>query len=160
MKPVGVLFVCLGNICRSPTAEGVFERLAAEAGLAHRLRVDSAGTGPWHVGKPPDPRAVAAARARGYEIGHLRARQVEPADFERFDYLLAMDRHNLAALEAFKPPGFTGHLGLFLDFAGVRGLEEVPDPYGGGPAGFERVLDLIERGAEGLLRHLRHHDLR
>lgn len=149
-----VLFVCLGNICRSPTAHGVFAAQAAEAGLADRVRVDSAGTGAWHLGEPPDARAAAAARSRGYDLSQLRARQVDPADFERFDYILAMDRSNLSHLEAMCPAAFQGHLGLFLDFHPRPPFREVPDPYYGGDKGFEDVLDLVEAAGEGLLRVL------
>ncbi len=153
--PIGVLFVCLGNICRSPTAEGVFAARVAAAGLEPRFRIDSAGTGDWHLGKPPDPRTRRAARARGYDLEALRARRVEPADFHRFDYVLAMDSANLRDLERLCPAGFPGRLDLFLRAAGALGVLEVPDPYGGDAGHFERVLDLIEQGAERLLAALR-----
>ena len=149
-----VLFVCLGNICRSPTAQGVFESLAARRGLAREVQADSCGTGNWHVGSAPDKRAVAAAARRGYDLSGLRARQVRPEDFSAFDYILAMDRDNLADLKAMRPPGFRGHLGLFLAFAGNGAPADVPDPYYGGEAGFDLVLDLIESASEGLLRTL------
>jgi protein-tyrosine phosphatase len=152
--PVRVLFVCLGNICRSPTAEGVFRTNVARAGLATRIHVDSAGTGDWHIGRPPDSRAIAAARNRGYDLTGLRARQVRRSDFSRFDWILAMDRANLTALKALRPPAYAGHLGLFLDLAPESGIAEVPDPYCGGPPDFERMLDLIERASEALTRHL------
>ncbi|HEX4881270.1 MAG TPA: low molecular weight protein-tyrosine-phosphatase [Porticoccaceae bacterium] len=158
---IGVLFVCLGNICRSPTAEGVFAARVAAAGLAPRFRIDSAGTGDWHLGKPPDPRTRRAARERGYDLEALRARQVRPADFHRFDYILAMDGANLRDLERLRPAGFPGRLDLFLRAAGPLAepevLEEleVPDPYGGDASHFEQVLDLIEQGAERLLAALR-----
>ncbi|RMF16473.1 MAG: low molecular weight phosphotyrosine protein phosphatase [Gammaproteobacteria bacterium] len=154
MNQTGILFVCLGNICRSPTAEDVFRARAAQAGLANRLRIDSCGTGHWHVGEPPDPRAVQAARERGYDLSALRARQVSDSDFQNFEYILAMDSDNLAHLRRMAPSGFTGHLGLFLDFAPGHEGEPVPDPYYGGDAGFAHVLDLIERASEGLLAHL------
>jgi protein-tyrosine phosphatase len=150
-----VLFVCMGNICRSPTAEGVFRRSVDLAGLGDAIRADSAGTGDWHVGSPPDRRAIQAARRRGYDLTTLRARQVTPSDFTRFDWIIAMDRYNLRALEDLRPPEFGGHLGLFLTFAPELGIDEVPDPYYGGPEGFERVLDLIERASDGLVAHLR-----
>jgi len=118
------------------------------------VRVDSAGTGDWHVGRPPDSRAVAAARARGYELGHLRARQVRRSDFAQFDWILAMDRSNLAALRALRPRAYGGHLGLFLELAPDLGLAEVPDPYYGGGTDFARVLDLIEQASESLLARL------
>lgn len=148
-----VLFVCLGNICRSPTAEGVFRQRLAASGLAERVSVDSCGTGGWHVGKTPDRRAMAAAARRGIDISSLRARQLEAADFANFDYLLAMDHDNLDMLESMRPDDCRAHLGLFLDFAGVPG-QAVPDPYYGGEQGFDEVLDLVERAAEGLLAHL------
>ncbi len=156
-RQVAVLFVCLGNICRSPTAHGVFEQLVVEAGLGGRIRVDSAGTGDWHVGRAPDPRARQAAMARGVDIGQLRARQVSRQDFDVFDYILAMDRANLADLHAMKPSGFQGYLGLFLPFAtgGDGDVEEVPDPYYGGLDGFEGVYNLVHGASVGLLRHLR-----
>ena len=153
---VGVLFVCLGNICRSPTAHGVFERCVRDAGLADRILVDSAGTGDWHAGEPPDSRAQLHARKRGFELGQLRARQVNREDFRRFDFILAMDRNNLADLERLRPRDYAGELGLFLRYARAgQGLLEVPDPYYGGSGGFETVLDLIEDAAGGLLEHLR-----
>lgn len=148
-----VLFVCLGNICRSPTAEGVFRRLLDEHGLAHRVQVDSCGIGDWHVGKAPDPRTREAAARRGVDLSVLRARQLAADDFGRFDYLLAMDHDNLAAMRARVPADFDAHLGLFLDFAGLPD-RAVPDPYYGGEHGFEEVLDLVERGAVGLLAEI------
>ncbi|MDX2349481.1 MAG: low molecular weight protein-tyrosine-phosphatase [Porticoccus sp.] len=152
--PVKVLFICLGNICRSPTAHGIFESMVTEAGLQERIIVDSAGTGDWHIGKAPDGRASAAALSRHHDLSHLRARQVRPEDFLEFDYLLAMDNQNLLDLQALSLPEFNGHLGLFLDF-GSSDLKEVPDPYAGGDEGFELVLDLVEEAASGLLSHLR-----
>jgi protein-tyrosine phosphatase len=149
-----VLFVCLGNICRSPTAEGVFRSVVERVGLAARVRIDSAGTGDWHVGRPPDRRAVAAARERGYELGHLRARQVRRSDFAEFDWILAMDRSNLAALRSLRPRAYGGHLGLFLELAPDLGVAEVPDPYGGGAPDFTRVLDLVEHASASLLTRL------
>lgn len=142
-----ILFVCLGNICRSPTAQGVFEKLAA----GHDITVDSAGTGGWHTGEPPDRRAQREAAKRGYDISGLRARQVRPADFEAFDLLLAMDRSNLAALERIRPEKNDTPVRLFLDYADSL-RDEVPDPYYDG--GFDLVLDLIEDASRGLLRQL------
>jgi len=153
VEPVKILFVCLGNICRSPTAHGVFEKMVADAGLQDVIIVDSAGTGDWHVGRSPDPRASEAALTRNHDLSHLRARQVRPEDFLEFDYLLAMDNQNLCDLKAMALPEFNGHLGLFLDY-GTTGVTEVPDPYSGGKEGFEYVLDLIEDAANGLLLHL------
>jgi len=146
-----VLFVCLGNICRSPTAEGVFRTAVRRAGLETRIRIDSAGLGDWHVGSPPDRRAIQAARRRGYDLTALRGRQVEATDFTRFGWILGMDNGNMRALTALRPPDFAGHLGLLLDFAPELGVREVPDPYFGGPDGFDRVLDLIEASTSGLL---------
>ncbi|UYG08899.1 low molecular weight protein-tyrosine-phosphatase [Halomonas sp. M4R1S46] len=149
-----VLFVCLGNICRSPTAEGMFRRHLDEAGLSARVEVDSCGIGPWHVGKAPDPRAQLAAAERGLDLSALRARQLAADDFARFDYLLAMDQDNLAALKAQRPAESEAHVGLFLDFAGLRD-RAVPDPYYGGDQGFEEVLDLVEAASLGLVAALR-----
>jgi len=150
-----VLFVCLGNICRSPTAEGVFRAAVEEAGLGRRIRTASAGLGDWHVGSPPDRRAIQAARRRGYDLAPLRGRQVAAADFTRFGWILGMDDANMRALTAMRPSNFSGHLGLVLDFAPELGVREVPDPYYGGPDGFDRVLDLVEASAAGLLARLR-----
>ena len=153
-RKVGVLFVCMGNICRSPTAEGVFRAGAERAGLARGMRIDSAGTHDYHVGEPPDARAIASALRRGYDLRKHRARQVAPRDFERYEWILAMDRHNLQELESRRPGNYVGHLGLLLDF--VPGVEarEVPDPYYGGSDGFERVLDLVEHAADQLLQQV------
>lgn len=149
-----VLFVCLGNICRSPTAHGVFEAKVQQRGLGDRVTVDSCGTGDWHIGHPPDRRAAAEAASRGYPIDHLRARQVTVADFRRFDYVLAMDHQNLADLRAMCPADFSGHLGLFLPFAASNPVDEVPDPYYGGDEGFAHVFDLVEAASDGLLQDI------
>jgi protein-tyrosine phosphatase len=149
-----VLFVCLGNICRSPTAEVVFRHRASQAGVGHRVRVDSAGTGDWHVGMPPDRRAIAHAAKHGYDLTPLRARQVCVEDFERFDWILAMDQTVLRELKLMRPAGFEGHIGRFLDFAPQLGLRDVPDPSYGGTSHFERVIDLVEHASDGLLTHL------
>jgi protein-tyrosine phosphatase len=150
-----VLFVCLGNICRSPTAEGVFRQRAATAGLADRIEVASAGIGDWHVGEPPDRRAIAHAAKRGYDIRKQRARQICEADFERFGWILAMDRDVLRGVNDVRPAGHEGHVGLFLDFAPSLGVRDVPDPYFGAADGFERVLDLIETGSDSLMQRIR-----
>lgn len=150
-----ILFVCLGNICRSPTAEAVFRQRVEQQGLAGGLMIDSAGTGDWHTGKSPDSRARRAAAARGYNMEGMVARQVERADFSRFDYVLAMDQANLGDLIRLRPEDFTGHLGLFLDFAAGQDVTEVPDPYYGAADGFDTVLDLIEAASDGLIRALR-----
>lgn len=149
-----VLFVCLGNICRSPTAHGVFQSLVDAQGLGDKVMVDSAGTAAYHVGNPPDGRSSAAALKRGYNLSSLRARQAAEADFEAFDYILAMDHSNLLNLRSIAPAGYAGHLGLFLDFSGSP-EEDVPDPYYGGDAGFEHVLDLVESASEGLLQTIK-----
>lgn len=151
---IAVLFVCLGNICRSPTAHGVFEQLVLAQGLSSHIRIDSAGTGDWHLGKQPDLRTIEAGQRRGYDLRHLRARQVTAVDFELFDYILAMDDKNLSNLQLLQPDNFNGTLRLFLPY-GQGPLDEVPDPYSGGAEGFEQVLDMVEQAAQGLLRHLR-----
>ena len=153
--PVGVLFVCTGNICRSPIAEGVFRTFVAQAGLVDRVVVDSAGTHDYQVGQPPDPRALAAARRRGYELPARRARKLAVDDFTRFDWILAMDSHNLRELQTLRPQAYGGHLSLFLELARGIGAREVPDPYYGGAQEFEHVLDLVEEGAEALLAAIR-----
>jgi protein-tyrosine phosphatase len=150
-----ILFVCLGNICRSPTAEAVFRMIAEREAPELALEVDSAGTAGYHVGDPPDRRTQAAAARRGYDLSALRARIVEPADFERFDLLLAMDRENLAVLKRRSPANARSQLRLFLEYAPQVGTAEVPDPYYGGANGFEEVLDLVEAASRGLLQHLR-----
>ncbi len=144
----------MGNICRSPTAEGVFKHYVREAGLEGRILSDSAGTHDYHVGEPPDQRAQDAASLRGYDLSGLRGRQVSERDFSEFGYVLAMDRHNLRVLERLCPPEHAHKLKLFLEFGPDTGLREVPDPYYGGSGGFERVLDMVEQAAQGLLRHL------
>lgn len=149
-----ILFVCMGNICRSPTAEGVFRAHLARSPLAARVAVDSAGTLDHHQGEPPDPRTQQAALRRGYDLSGLRARAVTPRDFDHFDLLAAMDHANVAALSRTCPPEHRHKLTLFLDFAPEPGTREVPDPYYGGPAGFEQVLDLTESASQGLLLHL------
>jgi protein-tyrosine phosphatase len=144
-----VLFVCLGNICRSPTAEAVLRKRAAEHGRI--VEVDSAGTGDWHVGNPPDSRAIQAAARRGYDLSGLRARQVRRSDFTDFDLVVAMDRSQLAELRRLAPDHAHERIPLFLNFAPETGRDEVPDPYYGGAAGFDQMIDLIEAGVDGLL---------
>jgi protein-tyrosine phosphatase len=157
---VGVLFVCLGNICRSPSAEGVFRALVSHNGLDDAISVDSAGTHAYHVGDAPDPRAQAAAKRRGVDIGNLRGRQAISRDFQRFDYVLAMDKENHRNLAQICPPGEERRLSLFLDFAPSLDESCVPDPYyGHGESGFEKVLDLIEAASEGLLEDIRQRHL-
>ena len=154
VRKVGVLFVCMGNICRSPTAEGVFRVAAERAGVARRLRIDSAGTHDYHIGEPPDARAIASALRRGYDLTRLRARQIEPRDFARFDWILAMDRQNLREIANLRPRDHAGHVGLLLDVLPGLGVRDVPDPYYGGSDGFERVLDLIEPASDALLERI------
>lgn len=164
--PVGVLFVCLGNICRSPTAEGVFRSQVQEAGLDKLISIDSAGTGDWHIGHSPDPRAIKHGLEAGYDITELRARQVSALDFPQFNYLIAMDRQNLLDLELMRPDDFTGYLGLLLDLSPAKGSllaegslsaegsRDVPDPYTLDAEGFRRAIKLIESGCANLLRHI------
>jgi len=152
---VNVLFVCLGNICRSPTAEGVFRGLLKKEGLDEQISVDSAGTGNWHVGSPPDRRAQAAAKDRGIDLSGQRARQATKDDFNRFDYIIAMDSDNHDDLSRLCPPGDKKKLHLFLDFAPELGRSDVPDPYYGADGGFEGVLDMIEAASQGLLADIR-----
>jgi low molecular weight protein-tyrosine phosphatase len=151
-----VLFVCTGNICRSPTAEGVFRKLVADAGLAKEIKTDSAGTHAYHVGEPPDQRAQVAARGRGYDLSGIRARRVGTDDFAAFDLILAMDRDHHEILSELAPPASGHKIGMFLAYARHAKTLDVPDPYYGGPEGFALVLDLIEDAAQGLLASLRH----
>ncbi len=154
MKQTKVLFVCLGNICRSPTAEGVFRAIVEREGLDATITIDSAGTSDWHVGSKADSRTIKAAASRGYDLSPLRGRQAVVEDFDSFDYILAMDRSNLSELQSLRPVSFQGHLGLFLDFAESSSVSEVPDPYYGGADGFDHVLDLVEDACAGLLKHI------
>ena len=147
-----VLFVCTGNICRSPTAEAIFRKLAADAGMAEAVLADSAGTHGYHVGEPPDPRAQAAAAKRGYDLSGLRARRFEQADFHRFDLILAMDRDHHSILSRLAPAD--PKLKLMMSYARRFNEQEVPDPYYGGPQSFERVLDMLEDASQGLLESL------
>jgi protein-tyrosine phosphatase len=146
-----VLFVCMGNICRSPTAEGVFRKVVEQRAPHLRIEIDSAGTHDYHVGEAPDRRAVAAAARRGIDLGSLRARVVEDQDFERFDLVIAMDRLNREILLDRSPEEFRDRVRLMMEFASVADVEDVPDPYYGDPVGFERVLDLVEEASVGLL---------
>ena len=153
-EKVSILFVCMGNICRSPTAEGVFRHQVSGAGLEEHIHIDSAGTHAYHVGEPPDQRARAEADRRGISLADIQARRVHPEDFERFSYIIAMDQDNLAILEEQSEGAHRDKLRLFLEFS--SGPErEVPDPYYGGATGFERVLDLVEDASRGLLEELR-----
>jgi protein-tyrosine phosphatase len=149
-----ILFVCLGNICRSPSAEGVFRRLVQARAPHLNVEIDSAGTHDYHVGDPPDQRMIAAARRRGIDLSSLRARAVRASDFEYYDLILAMDEENLAELQRRSPAAQRRRLRLVMDYAPAALARAVPDPYYGGAGGFEEVLDLLEEAAEGLLREL------
>lgn len=151
---VNVLFVCLGNICRSPTAEAVFRHYVDSAGLAEQVVVDSVGTAGYHIGAPSDSRAIEAAQRRGYDMSAIRARQVAIEDFEQFDYILAMDKANLQSLLAQCPEQHAHKLALFLSHGDTPQTNEVPDPYYGDGAGFETVLNLVESASQGLLQHI------
>ena len=154
---VKVLFVCLGNICRSPTAHGVFQSMVDNAGLGDAIIVDSAGTGDWHIGRGPDQRMQTSALRRGHDLSNLRARQVCAEDFSQFDLILAMDKQNLADLKNLRGGSGKAELRLFLDFSPGAKTREVPDPYYGGEAGFEEVLDLVEDASAALLSSLKTH---
>lgn len=156
---VRVLFVCMGNICRSPTAHGIFAALVKQHALEYEIEVDSAGTHGYHIGNPPDPRAQASALKRGIDLSGLRARRVESIDFEKFDYVLAMDRDNYNHLARLCDARHKTKLRLFMEFAPHLKLHEVPDPYYGGAAGFERVVDMVEAAAQGLLDDIRQRHL-
>jgi protein-tyrosine phosphatase len=154
MKPYSILFVCMGNICRSPTAHGVFLQMVKDRGLAQKIQVDSAGTHNYHPGNPPDERSQAHAVKRGYDLSGLRARQISDADFERHDLILAMDWDNLALIEEECPPEHLGKVRTLTEFCLKHDSPVVPDPYYGGKDGFEHVLDLVEDACEGLLRYV------
>lgn len=155
-KKIRVLFVCLGNICRSPTAEGVFREKCKQLNLLEQLDIESAGTSGWHIGEAPDPRAMAAAKSRGYDLSRLRGRGVQDEDFAEFDYILAMDSDNLNNLfsrnEDIAPEFRRAKIQRFLEFANHTDINDVPDPYYGGDNGFEHVLDLIESASDGFIK--------
>jgi low molecular weight protein-tyrosine phosphatase len=153
---VKVLFVCMGNICRSPTAEGVFRHMVNQVQAENQITIDSAGTHAYHIGNPPDPRSQEAARKRDIDLSSQRARRVSTEDFIEFDYVIAMDKSNKYDLLSICPPGYEHRVHLFLDFADVN-ESEVPDPYYGQGRGFEIVLDLVENASAGLLKHIREH---
>ena len=148
---IHVLFVCMGNICRSPTAEGVFRHLILNEGLSEQIQTDSAGTHAYHIGEPPDRRAQLTAIKRGIDISDLRARKVTVIDFDKFQYVLAMDNENFSFLHELCPPHLHGRLHLFLDFTQKHSEAEVPDPYYGGQGGFDHVFNLVESASQGLL---------
>ena len=155
-EKIKVLFVCLGNICRSPTAEGVFRTMVAKSGWQDMFHIDSAGTAAYYVGEPPDRRAQKQAKARGYDLSKLRARFISPQDFKKFGYVLVMDKHNFAEMEKVQKycKDATAKLQLFLDYHPDKKGQEVPDPYSGGENDFEAVLDLVEVANENLLKTL------
>lgn len=156
-EPLRLLVVCLGNICRSPMAEGALRARVVEAGLSHVVRIDSAGTGGWHAGDPPDPRAIATARRHGVDISGLRARKLQSQDFDRFDALLCADHANLRDVRALAPAGAPAALSLFMEWAGLEGA--IPDPYEGGEADFERVWQQVDEGARVIVARLLAPDL-
>ncbi len=147
---IKVLFVCLGNICRSPTAHGVFQQMINDAEMSDRIHVDSCGTGSWHIGHSPDERMQKTAAEKGYDLSQLVARRLSPEDFDRFDYILAMDTRNLADIIKQAPMSYTGRIQLFMDYSEEKKILEVPDPYYGGEQGFTHVVTLIEGGCQGL----------
>ena len=153
MDSPSVLFICLGNICRSPTAEAIFKARASAAGLS--VYVDSAGTSGWHIGERPDPRSIEAGVAAGYDFSGQYSRKVTRADFGEFDHILAMDMQNIEALKPLCPDAYQGKIGLFLDYAPNTASREVPDPYYGGDDGFERVIAMIEKASDGLVAALK-----
>lgn len=152
---IRILFVCMGNICRSPTAHGVFQHLVDQSGYADRIHVDSAGTHAYHISEPPDHRAQQAARRRNIDLSTLRARKAIVTDFAEYDYILAMDSSNYEDLIRNCPQEYAEKVRLFMEFAPELGVREVPDPYYGGASGFEQVLDLVDSASRGLLEHLR-----
>lgn len=154
-KKVKVLFVCLGNICRSPTAHAVFRQMVRDQNLEHLIEIDSAGTAAYHVGKSPDSRSTQVAQGRGIEMKDLRARQVDFGDFIVYDYVLAMDESNYSNLRDLALPEHYDKIAMFLDFAENWDETEVPDPYYGGAEGFDRVFDMVTDASEGLLRHIK-----
>ena len=160
LTKIRVLFVCMGNICRSPSAEGAFTALVEKLGVSHYFDIDSAGTHSYHVGDPPDARSQKHARKRGIELSHLRGRQVNRRDFETFDFILAMDQDNLDGLLTVCPPKYQSKVALLLSYVPEGDVIEVPDPYYGGEQGFEDVLDLVEAGSIGLLWHINQHHTR
>jgi len=152
---ISVLFVCTGNICRSPTAEAVFQKLVQQAGFEKQILIESAGTISFHTGEPPNPRTQESARKRGIDLSNLRARQINAQDFDTADFLIALDRSHLEAMQEQAPEDCTATICLLTDYAPQSDIKDVPDPYCGGPGGFEEVLDIIEDAATGLLQEIR-----
>ncbi len=158
-KKISVVFVCMGNICRSPTAEGVFRHVVKERNLQNVIKIDSAGTHAYHIGEPPDSRSQATAKSQGVDLSAQRARKVEAIDFERFDYVIAMDRSNYENLKELATADHQERLHLFMDFTSTWDNAEVPDPYYGGGDGFKNVFDMVQSASEGLLEHIIKNDL-
>ncbi len=156
MLKTKVLFVCLGNICRSPMAEGSFRHAVEQAGLSDQFEIDSAGTSGWHIGEPPDKRATQTALQRGLDLSAQRSRKVNQSDFDDYDYIIAMDRDNYSSLMGTSLKGSHSKIRMFLEFAQKASETEVPDPYYGGQHGFDHVLDLVEEASQGLLKHIMH----
>ena len=154
-KKTSILFVCMGNICRSPTAEGIFRHMLTEKNMLDNFELDSAGTHAYHIGAAPDSRAQATATARGIDLSDLTGRKVELSDFDKFDFVLAMDKDNYSILKEICPPEKYQKLYLFLDFAKDLDIDEVPDPYYGGTGGFEKVFDMLEQASLGLIEHIK-----
>ncbi|MBF0265147.1 MAG: low molecular weight phosphotyrosine protein phosphatase [Gammaproteobacteria bacterium] len=155
-RKVKVLFVCMGNICRSPTAHGVFQNLVNDNNMANNFEIDSAGTHAYHVGEKPDKRAMSTASGKGVDLSYIRARQVEVSDFSYYDYILAMDQDNYSNLMRIAPDEYHSKVHLFLDFAEKnKTFKEVPDPYYGGIKGFDNVFDMVDDASHGLLNHIR-----
>lgn len=154
MSQIKVLFVCMGNICRSPTAEGVFNRVITDMGASNRFLVDSAGTHAYHIGEPSDSRSQQTAKGRGVDLSKIRARKVSHSDFEHFDHVLAMDSDNYHILMSSCPSEYQHKVAMFLDFAPDCGERDVPDPYYGGPNGFEHVFDLVEEASKGFYHNI------
>jgi protein-tyrosine phosphatase len=153
-QSIGVLFVCLGNICRSPSAQGIAERLAQQRGWSKALHIDSCGTAAFNIGKAPDPRAVEAAVRRGYDISSQRARQIEAIDYQRHDYVIAMDRMNLTNVQAWAPEDFAGEIHLLMNYGKHRGVTQVPDPFYDDAGKFDQVVEILEKATTALLDHI------
>jgi len=159
MSLIKVIFICMGNICRSPTAEAVFTSMVNAKKLSQRIEVDSVGTGSWHIGNPPDKRSQLAAAQRGYDLTNQRSRLINNIDIIKSNYLIAMDTSNMESVQKMMPPGIKGKLSLFLEFAPHLDYKDVPDPYYSGTNGFDLVLDLVEEASKGLLTHIQNHNL-
>lgn len=160
-KKIGVLFVCLGNICRSPSAQGILEKQVEDLGLSDEITVDSCGTAPFNVGKSPDQRALAATEKFGYDISTQIARQIDDADYLNFDYIIPMDRKNMMSITAWQPKNFAGEIKLMMEYhPNNLGSTQIPDPYHAGPEAFHPIIKTLEQACEGLLGHIIKHDLK